>query len=356
MIYSVEKEVDFATSLRAGPYRELQRRRRRRPLRPGAADPSAICLEDFAAYAAVERRAARLHGRAGDRPGRRHRRAGRATVDRGDRQRRHRRPALAPGGLRRHRRGLSGRARLPRPLRPARVLRESRPLLRRAEAAADAGARTSTPSAATARRCCISASTPRRRRAALAGVEGTGEIIGYRGIPTLASWGPLRDFRRQVGADRQDRHRRGLRADRPAASATCMIVGGLALLVVIADRRLAVALAARAAARAHRRRDAASPPATTTASVPVRTRDEIGQLCSAFNGMVDEICAEERRHREQEPRERGAAAERPAGADRQPPARRRAGHRRRLRRGHGGLRRPGRLHRACRRRCRRPRS
>ena len=28
-------------------------------------------------------------------------------------------------------------------------------------------------------------------RAALAGIEGTGEIIGYRGIPTLASWGPL---------------------------------------------------------------------------------------------------------------------------------------------------------------------
>src|SRR5260221_3763465 len=28
-------------------------------------------------------------------------------------------------------------------------------------------------------------------RAALAGVEGTGEIIGYRGVPTLASWVPL---------------------------------------------------------------------------------------------------------------------------------------------------------------------
>ena len=28
-------------------------------------------------------------------------------------------------------------------------------------------------------------------RAALGGVEGTGEIIGYRGVPTLASWGPL---------------------------------------------------------------------------------------------------------------------------------------------------------------------
>ena len=29
-------------------------------------------------------------------------------------------------------------------------------------------------------------------RAAIAGVEGTGEIVGYRGVPTLASWGPWR--------------------------------------------------------------------------------------------------------------------------------------------------------------------
>ena len=28
-------------------------------------------------------------------------------------------------------------------------------------------------------------------RSALAGIEGTGEIVGYRGVPTLASWGPL---------------------------------------------------------------------------------------------------------------------------------------------------------------------
>ena len=75
-------------------------------------DRSAICLEDFAPYAPSRRRADRLHGGAGDRPGRRHRRAGRAIVDRGDRQRRHRRPPLAAGRLRRHRRGLSRRTRL----------------------------------------------------------------------------------------------------------------------------------------------------------------------------------------------------------------------------------------------------
>jgi hypothetical protein len=31
----------------------------------------------------------------------------------------------------------------------------------------------------------------RATRSALAGAEGTDEIIGYRGVPTLASWGPL---------------------------------------------------------------------------------------------------------------------------------------------------------------------
>ena len=36
IIYSVEKEAEFATSLRAGPYRTLQPRRRRGALRPGA--------------------------------------------------------------------------------------------------------------------------------------------------------------------------------------------------------------------------------------------------------------------------------------------------------------------------------
>ena len=89
---------------------------------------------------------------------------------------------------------------------------------RRAEARRRRRTRTSTPSAATARRCCTSVSTRTASRAALAGIEGTGEIIGYRGMPTLASWGPLAIVRRQVGADRQDRHCRGIRAGLPAAA------------------------------------------------------------------------------------------------------------------------------------------
>ena len=54
-------------------------------------------------------------------------------------------------------------------------------------------------------------------RAALAGVEGTGEIIGYRGVPTLASWGPLAISGVKWAPRRQDRQRGGLRADLPAA-------------------------------------------------------------------------------------------------------------------------------------------
>ncbi len=71
-------------------------------------------------------------------------------------------------------------------------------------------------------------------RAALGGTEGTGEIIGYRGLPTLASWGPL---------DIAGVHW-GLVAKIDSAEAFApierlrrdlMIVGGLALLVVIAS-------------------------------------------------------------------------------------------------------------------------
>ena len=101
LIYTVEKEVDFATSLQFGPYR-----------RSNVAAAVARCAADrrpvghlsrgFRSLRAVGRRTNRLHGSAGDRPGRRHRRAGRAIVERGDRQRRHRRPPLAAGRIRRH--------------------------------------------------------------------------------------------------------------------------------------------------------------------------------------------------------------------------------------------------------------
>ena len=124
-------------------------------------------------------------------------------------------------------------------------------------------------------------------RAALAGVEGTGEISGYRGIPTLASWGPL--------AIQGTKWALIAKIDTSEAFAPVyklrqdlMIVGGLALLTVIVTgawlsrsllgplRELIVGVTSFAAG-------------DYSAKVTVRTRDEIGRLCSAFNSMVDEL-------------------------------------------------------------------
>ena len=58
-------------------------------------------------------------------------------------------------------------------------------------------------------------------RAALAGVEGTGEIIGYRGVPTLASWGPLAISGVKWALVAKIDTRRGLRADRTSSAGIC---------------------------------------------------------------------------------------------------------------------------------------
>ena len=124
-------------------------------------------------------------------------------------------------------------------------------------------------------------------RAALAGVEGTGEVVGYRGVPTLASWGPLAipDVKWGLVAKIDTAE-----AFAPIARLRqdLLIVGGLALLVVAAtaawlSRALLGPLRELTAGV---KRFAAGDYA---ASVPVRTRDEIGQLCSAFNGMVGDL-------------------------------------------------------------------
>ena len=124
-------------------------------------------------------------------------------------------------------------------------------------------------------------------RSALAGVEGEGEILGYRGIPTLASWGPLAipgiKWALVAKIDTSeafapiDKLRRNL-----------MIVGGLALLAMM----LTGAWLSRALLGPLRELTAGVTRFAAGdygAKVPVRTRDEIGQLCSAFNGMVDEL-------------------------------------------------------------------
>jgi len=126
-------------------------------------------------------------------------------------------------------------------------------------------------------------------RAALAGIEGTGEIIGIRGIPTLASWGPL--------AIPGTRWAVIAKIDSAEAFAPVhklqqdlMIVGALALLVVI----LTAAWLARALLGPLRELTAGVTRFAAGdygAKVTVRTTDEIGALCTAFNGMVDEIRA-----------------------------------------------------------------
>ncbi|MDP1837205.1 MAG: adenylate/guanylate cyclase domain-containing protein [Reyranella sp.] len=124
-------------------------------------------------------------------------------------------------------------------------------------------------------------------RSALAGTEGTGEIVGYRGIPTLASWGPLAipglKWALIAKVDTSEAF-----APIYKLQQDLMIVGGLALLVVIMtagwlSRSLLGPLRELTAGVT---RFAAG---DYGAKVRVRTRDEIGRLCAAFNGMVDEL-------------------------------------------------------------------
>jgi class 3 adenylate cyclase len=124
-------------------------------------------------------------------------------------------------------------------------------------------------------------------RAALAGVEGDGEILGYRGISTLASWGPL--------AIPGTKWALIAKIDTAEAFAPIyklrrdlIIVGALALaVVVLTGAWLSRALLGplRELTAGVRRFGAGD----YSAKVPVRSHDEIGALCAAFNGMVDEL-------------------------------------------------------------------
>jgi class 3 adenylate cyclase len=124
-------------------------------------------------------------------------------------------------------------------------------------------------------------------RAALAGIEGTGEIVGYRGIPTLASWGPLAipgtKWALIAKIDTSEAFAPIHKLERDLA-----IVGGLALLVVV----LTGAWLSRSLLGPLRELTAGVTRFAAgdyDAKVAVRTRDEIGALCTAFNGMVDEL-------------------------------------------------------------------
>lgn len=124
-------------------------------------------------------------------------------------------------------------------------------------------------------------------RAALGGIEGTGEVIGYRGIPTLASWGPVGvpgvNWALVAKIDTSEAFAPIHQLEREL-----MIVGSIALLVVVVtgvwlSRSLLGPL--RELTSGVRRFAAGD----YDAKVAVRTQDEIGQLCLAFNGMVDEL-------------------------------------------------------------------
>jgi class 3 adenylate cyclase len=285
IIYSVEKEAEFGTSLRAGPYRNSNLAAA--AARCGQApDPSATCLEDFADYlpsngAPQAFMAAPVIDK-GEVIGVL---VAQLSIDEIDR--------IVTGGRRWRHEGFgdTGEAYLVGPdflLRSSlRMFVENRDLYfaelkggQTPEHDIEDIHRFGTP--VLQQRVDTKAS-----RAALGGVEGTGEISGYRGVLTLASWGPIRvsgvKWALIAKIDSSEAFAPVRRLERDL-----MIVGALALLVVIVtgawlSRSLLGPLRELTAGV---RRFAAG---DHDAHVPVRTRDEIGQLCLAFNGMVDEI-------------------------------------------------------------------
>ncbi|UVC18655.1 adenylate/guanylate cyclase domain-containing protein [Mesorhizobium onobrychidis] len=285
LIYTVEKEVDFTTSLQIGPYRNSSVAEvvARCALSP---DRSAICLEDFAPYAPSNGAPIAFMGA--------------PVIDQGvvigvliAQLSNEEIDNVVTGGRRWRQEGFgnTGEAYL---VGPDYLVRSGPRTFyedREKYFAELKSVGTSDEEIATIQRY----GTPvlhqridtRATQAALGGVEGTGEIIGYRGVPTLASWGPLAipgvTWALVAKIDSAE-------AFAPIAQLrqNLLVVGGLALLVVVAT----AAWLSRAMLGPLREltagvmRFAAGDYGT---SVPVRTRDEIGQLCSAFNSMVKDL-------------------------------------------------------------------
>lgn len=285
IIYSVDKEADFGTSLRAGPYRGSKLAAA--AARCGqSADPSATCLEDFADYLPANGAPQAFMAA--------------PVIDQGavigvlvaqlsineiD--------TIVSGGRRWRNEGFgaSGEAYL---VGPDFLIRSSpRMFFENRDVYFEElkGGTTPDNDIEDIRRY----GTPvlqqhvdtQGSRAALGGVEGTGEIIGYRGILTLASWGPVQlpgvQWALIAKIDSSEAFAPIRRLERDL-----MIVGAIALLVVIVTG-------------AWLSRSLLGPLRELTAGVtrfaggdydahvPVRTNDEIGQLCFAFNGMIDEL-------------------------------------------------------------------
>jgi len=287
VIYGLDKDVDFGTSLHNGPYRATNLAAAVARC-AGSADPSATCLEDFAPYmpsdgepdafvaapvidqgAVIGVLVAQLSIEAIDRVvtgGRRWRQEGFGAT--GETYLIGADLLLRSGGRlfyeSRERYFAQLQAAGDPPAEIAAIKRYGSPVLHQ---------RIDTEQV----------------RAALAGIEGTGPGIGNFGKPTLASWGPL-DIAGVKWA---------LVAKIEAAEALApirqlerdlMIVGGGVLFAVIAlGGWLSHSLMAplRELTTGVRRFAAGD----ASVRVGARSRDEIGQLCLAFNGMVDDISA-----------------------------------------------------------------
>ncbi len=285
IIYTVDKEAEFGTSLRAGPYRKSNLAAAAARCAE-AADPSRTCLEDFADFlpsdgnpeafmaAPVIENGAVIGVLV-------------AQVSIGELD------AIVTGERRWQHEGLglTGDAYLV----GADMLLRSSPRLffedRERYLAQLKGGQTSDADIEDIKRhgtpVLQQKADTAASRAAIGGVEGTGEILDYRGVPILASWGPVRvpgvNWGLVAAMDASEAFAPIVRLQRDLA-----IVGLVALLVVVATGtwlsrsmlgplRDLTAGVRRFAAGDHK------------AHVQVRSRDEIGQLCLAFNTMVDEI-------------------------------------------------------------------
>lgn len=285
VIYSVAKEADFATSLRAGPYRHSNIASAAARC-AGAPDPSVTCLDDFAPYLPADGTpAAFMAAPVIDQGVVIGVLVAQLSIDELDN--------IVTGGRRwRHEGfGATGEAYLVGPdflvRSNGRNFFENRDLYFSELKAGGA----SDQDIASIRRY----GTPilhqhadtKATRAAIGGVEGVGEVIGYRGIPTLASWGPVKisgvNWALVVKIDSAEAFAPIYRLER-----ALLVVGAVALLVVL----ITAAWLSRSLLGPLRdltagvRRFAAG---DYDAHVPVRSRDEIGQLCLAFNGMIDEL-------------------------------------------------------------------
>lgn len=285
LIYTVDKDADFATSLRAGPYRQSK-------LAAAAArcatapDPSLTCLEDFSPYlpsngepeafmAAPIIDQGIVTGVL----------VAELSIDEID--------AIVTGGRRWRNEGFgaTGEAYL---VGPDFLVRSSgrnffeKPAAYFAEL--KAGGASDEDIAAIQRYgspLLHQRADTVAARAAVGGVDGIGQVPDFRGVPTLASWAPVRVAGVKWGIvakiDSSEAFEPVYRLERDL-----LIVGAIAFLVVVVtgawlSRSLLGPLRELTAGV---RRFAAG---DHDAHVPVRTRDEIGQLCLAFNGMIDDI-------------------------------------------------------------------